>query len=70
MNAAKSTELNDIMKKISTEIDMVINSLQFAERDLNTSFQTASLIQLCINQLGSNLKVITHNFDAGWTENK
>ena len=58
------------LQKISSDIDMVINSLKFAEKDPDTSYQSAALIQLCINQLNNNLRCLNEEFGSAWPENK
>lgn len=47
-----------VIRKVAGDIDLVINSLMIAEKDPDTSYQAACLIQLCINQLSTNLMTL------------
>lgn len=51
------------IQKIAAGIDLVINSLMMAEKDPDTSYQAACLIQLCINQLNTNLVTLNEHIN-------
>lgn len=55
---AELTVGNSVIKKVAGDLDLVINSLMIAEKDPDTSYQAACLIQLCINQLSDNLMTL------------
>lgn len=70
MTPQASGNKDSVLKKVAGDIDIVINSLQFAEKDPETSYQSAALIQLCINQLNNNLRCLNEEFGSAWPENK
>lgn len=49
---------DSVIRKVAGDLDLVINSLIMAEKDPDTSYQAACLIQLCINQLSTNLMTL------------
>lgn len=54
---------DNAIRKVAGDIDLVINSLMMAEKDPDTSYQAACLIQLCINQLNTNLITLNEHIN-------
>jgi hypothetical protein len=64
------TKENMNMRDLTFNLDYVIQTLAYARDDEETSYQAASLIRVCINQLVRDIKTINDTFGSDWPENK
>lgn len=61
---------NGAIHSLVMSMDRVINTLEYAEKDIDTGYKPASLIRVCINQMLRDLQVINDLVGADWPENK